>query len=560
VLLSVGIKSPNEFDKNASEAEIRDSCLEEARSNLARFSSKAEWFKVTKSGSDAVVAQWDGNHSLPVMDFEDISLRTGMLKIGRSQDGGYLAIVGGIINKMGEVERHGRWLPHPILVPMMVGTAMSLEKEYYSADATFEIGRLSQKALSGDLPAKERIRSFYWAAHQLARKMNLMQMAELTQSCPDLQGVFDLAALIRMRNRPLSESIGRIKSAERELGFLPLGERESAVKKLKFLIDEKKVAQNDFERELQVIYAGTLLSGDPDGIYRFVKSYPVYVRDGDEDAAVAALRDLKIAMSYGQGSVQHLLKLNKPIHDEGPFESLVAPVFPLLGGDLLTHLSHSHRDFALFLKNFLIISSFFFVILFFAKILPKPTYQRSESHFFLRWSRRVSGAALLGLLSILFLEPTLLQSPRGQVSVAGFDFALANLLAYANEESMAEQNLTIVTAIIAGVFLLIQIVIFMFCYSRVSQIKNEELKAGLKLGLLDNEENLFDLGLYIGLGGTVLSLILLLVLDVKQDALIGAYTSTLFGILFVAALKITIIRPYRNHLLVKQAGEKRYES
>ena len=560
VLLSVGIKSPNEFDKNASEAEIRDSCLEEARSNLARFSSKAEWFKVTKSGSDAVVAQWDGNHSLPAMDFEDISLRSGMLKMERSQDGGYLAIVGGIINKMGEVERHGRWLPHPILVPMMVGTAMSLEKEYYSADATFEIGRLSQKALSGDLPAKERIRSFYWAAHQLARKMNLMQMAELTQSCPDLQGVFDLAALIRMRNRPLSESIGRIKSAERELGFLPLGERESAVKKLKFLIDERTVAQNDFERELQVIYAGTLLSGDPDGIYRFVKSYPVYVKDGDEDAAVAALRDLKIAMSYGQGSVQHLLKLNKPIHDEGPFESLVAPVFPLLGGDLLTHLSHSHRDFALFLKNFLIISSFFFVILFFAKILPKPTYQRSESHFFLRWSRRVSGAALLGLLSILFLEPTLLQSPRGQVSVAGFDFALANLLAYANEESMAEQNLTIVTAIIAGVFLLIQIVIFMVCYSRVSQIKNEELKAGLKLGLLDNEENLFDLGLYIGLGGTVLSLILLLVLDVKQDALIGAYTSTLFGILFVAALKITIVRPYRNHLLVKQAGEKRYES
>ena len=55
---------------------------------------------------------------------------------------------------------------------------MSLEKEYYSADATFEIGRLSQKALSGDLPAKERIRSFYWAAHQLARKMNLTQMAD----------------------------------------------------------------------------------------------------------------------------------------------------------------------------------------------------------------------------------------------------------------------------------------------------------------------------------------------------------------------------------------------
>ena len=110
--------------------------------------------------------------------------------------------------------------------------------------------------------------------------------------------------------------------------------------------------------------------------------------------------------------------------------------------------------------------------------------------------------------------------------------------------------------LISGFILKILIVIFMICLSRVSQIKNEELNAGLKLGLLDNEENLFDLGLYVGLGGTVLSLILLLVLDVKQDALIGAYTSTLFGILFVAALKIVIIRPYRNHLLVKQAEEK----
>ena len=225
----------------------------------------------------------------------------------------------------------------------------------------------------------------------------------------------------------------------------------------------------------------------------------------------------------------------------------------------MTALSHQARDFAILFKILLIISSFFCFLLFLSKSLPRPSFQRSSSHYALRWLRRFSIASLFGLLSILFLEPSLLQTPRGQVSVAGFDFALANLLAYANEESMADQNLTIVTAIVAGVFLLIQVVIFMICMSRVSQIKNEDLKSSLKLGLLDNEENLFDLGLYIGLGGTVLSLILLLVLDVKQDALIGAYTSTLFGILFVAALKIVIIRPYRNHLLVKEAEEKRYE-
>jgi hypothetical protein len=180
----------------------------------------------------------------------------------------------------------------------------------------------------------------------------------------------------------------------------------------------------------------------------------------------------------------------------------------------------------------------------------------------LRWTRRFSVATLWGLLSCLVLEPTLLQTPRGQVSVAGFDFALANLLSSNNDQSQMDEKLTIVTALVAGGFLLVQIVIFVICLSRVSQVKNEEAKPGLKLKLLDNEENLFDLGLYMGLGGTVLSLILLMVMtdDGNTPALVGAYTSTLFGILFVAALKIFIVRPFRNHLLVQQADEKRYES
>ncbi|HAY74824.1 MAG TPA: hypothetical protein DCY32_04050, partial [Opitutae bacterium] len=42
VLLSVGIKSSNEFDANVSEAEIRDSCLATARKNLSTLSSKVE--------------------------------------------------------------------------------------------------------------------------------------------------------------------------------------------------------------------------------------------------------------------------------------------------------------------------------------------------------------------------------------------------------------------------------------------------------------------------------------------------------------------------------------
>ena len=555
IILSVGLQNSQEMDSNKTEAEIRDECMANARAALSKYQKGATWFSVTKNKTSADVKKLDGNQTMPPADFKDLSERLGLLKVGRTDTGAYAVIIGGIMNQEGKLESHGRWLPFPILVPMMVGTAMSMENGYYSDEASFEIGKLAQQTLLGNLEAKEKIRAFFWAAHQLARKMNLMQMAELTKSCPDLQGVFDLAAMVRMRNRPVSVSIGEIKQLRREINFLPLAERVEARKELSKLEQEGEIIRKDFESELKIIYAATLLSGDPSGVHRFIESYPVYEKDGDQEAAVAALKDLRTAMFHGQGALEHLLDQNKPIHEDGILESAVSPVFPVIGGFLLTYLSHGYRDLAIFCKIALIVTSFFFLLLFLSNVLPRPSYLRANSHFFLRWSRRLSVSIVWGLLSILVLEPSLLQSPRGQVSVAGFDFALANLLAYANEESMADQNLTVVTAIIAGVFLLIQVAIFMICLSRISQVKNEELKPGLKLDLLDNEENLFDLGLYIGLGGTVLSLILLLVLDVKQDALIGAYTSTLFGILFVAALKIFVVRPYRNHLLVKQAEE-----
>ena len=555
VILSVGLLTSDEIETNSSEAEIRDQCMVQARLSLAEYAGGATWFEVKKDKQDATVSKLDSNQTMPPADFNDLSQRLSLLRVGRTDTGAYAVIIGGVMNKDGKLESHGRWLPYPILVPMMVGTAMSMENGYYSTEASFEIGNLAQQTLLGNLEAKEKFRSFFWAAHQLARKMNLMQMAEVTKSCRDLEGVFDLAAMVRMRNRPLSISIGQIKQAMMEINFLPLAERKNARDDFKKLQQENEVIRKNFETELKVIYSASLLSGNPSGIHRFIESYPVYEKDGDEEAAVSALKDLKTAMYHGEGALKHLLDQNKPIHEGGILEDFIAPVFPIFGGNLLTYFSHQYRDLALMIKIVFIISCFFFLLLFLANILPRRSYLRANSHFFLRWARRFSVSAVCGLLAILALEPTLLQTPRGQVSVAGFDFALANLLAYANEESMADQNLTIVTAFIAGVFLLIQVAIFFICLSRISQVKNEQLKADLKLNLLDNEENLFDLGLYVGLGGTVLSLILLLVLDVKQDALIGAYTSTLFGILFVAALKIIVVRPYRNHLLVKQAEE-----
>ena len=182
IILSVGLQNSQEMDSNKTEAEIRDECMANARAALSKYQKGATWFSVTKNKTSADVKKLDGNQTMPPADFKDLSERLGLLKVGRTDTGAYAVIIGGIMNQEGKLESHGRWLPFPILVPMMVGTAMSMENGYYSDEASFEIGKLAQQTLLGNLEAKEKIRAFFWAAHQLARKMNLMQMAELTKS------------------------------------------------------------------------------------------------------------------------------------------------------------------------------------------------------------------------------------------------------------------------------------------------------------------------------------------------------------------------------------------
>ena len=64
----------------------------------------------------------------------------------------------------------------------------------------------------------------------------------------------------------------------------------------------------------------------------------------------------------------------------------------------------------------------------------------------------------------------------------------------------------------------------------------------IKLKLLENEDHLFDAGLYLGFAGTIVSLILVS-LGVIQPSLMAAYSSTSFGIIFVSIFKIFNLRP-----------------
>ena len=71
----------------------------------------------------------------------------------------------------------------------------------------------------------------------------------------------------------------------------------------------------------------------------------------------------------------------------------------------------------------------------------------------------------------------------------------------------------------------------------------------MKLKLVENEENLFDGSLYVGIAGTATALVLQ-VLGVIEANLLAAYSSNLFGIICVALVKIRHVRPFKRQLIL----------
>src|ERR1035438_1638178 len=99
-------------------------------------------------------------------------------------------------------------------------------------------------------------------------------------------------------------------------------------------------------------------------------------------------------------------------------------------------------------------------------------------------------------------------------------------------------------------FFVLQALLYTACLVKLAEIRRQKLPSRLKLKLLENEDHLFDAGLYLGFAGTIVSLILVS-LGVIQPSLMAAYSSTSFGIIFVSVFKIFHLRPERRKLLLE---------
>ena len=96
--------------------------------------------------------------------------------------------------------------------------------------------------------------------------------------------------------------------------------------------------------------------------------------------------------------------------------------------------------------------------------------------------------------------------------------------------------------------MLVQMLVYLVCLQKIHEINRQEFSSLMKLKLMENEENLFDMGLYVGIAGTAAALILQVMDFIKAD-LVAAYSSNLLGITCVAMVKIRHVRPFKRRLI-----------
>lgn len=285
-----------------------------------------------------------------------------------------------------------------------------------------------------------------------------------------------------------------------------------------------RVASEDFA----LIYAAALFSS-ADRVAAYLMEY-----------GKAGLEDLRLAMSLDQGAARLLLERHLPINraagrDLGALATL---------GLLHPHIALGMRWLCFFLGAFAMLRG------------VDRLFIRDQAGFGPALPHLKAGALavlLAGLLAIS-TEPFLLKAaPISEFKARLSLPVLATLAPELPDSPSNHTSMDTTTLLSIGFFAALQIAMYLICLAKIREIDRKALSPLVKLELMQNEENLFDGGLYIGIGGTATALVLQ-VLQIIEPNLLAAYSSNLFGITCVALVKIRHVRPYKTALIL--AGQQ----
>jgi hypothetical protein len=358
----------------------------------------------------------------------------------------------------------------------------------------------------------------------------------------------NLLALASRANRgggsePLEETL---------MDFLSLGERFNWDQMMAFVaqipdagtLHQLANEARDAGGQLPVLFAAVELSGKPVAVAGYLGKF-----------SETGWKDLAASLHYGSGGVTELVQSDRRFYRStllervmvyNPFGAMVyfaakyvlrMPqlalvakwLFYLLGGFFLAAAAHCARrdvtplELPLQVRGFHLVREFLFSLGFLLVVLllsePFLTQESQKGAFALRLYLPMAGGT----------------APAG---IAGIHQTIMN-------------PIILLTLLL---FFVLQALIYTACLVKLAEIGRQRVPPRMKLKLLENEDHLFDAGLYLGFVGTIISLIIAS-LGLVKFSLMAAYSSTSFGIIFVVVFKIFHLRPARRKLLMEAEAD-----
>ena len=296
----------------------------------------------------------------------------------------------------------------------------------------------------------------------------------------------------------------------------------------------------DADRQLPELFSAVQLSGKPAQVTKYLA-----------DFSQTGLEDLSSSLRYGSGAVRELASRGQRLYLP-PVRQRIAQRIPV-GGLIAAAASYClvMPTFALVMRwTMLLVGGFLLALaVHFARRAPSAIELPLQVRGF-HLAREVLFALGLLLLVLLLSEPFLSEgSQRVEFPIRLHLPTLEGVIpAGANNVKVSFMNEKSLMTLV--LFFVLQGLLYVASLLKLAEIRRQRVPARIKLRLLDNEDHLFDAGLYLGFVGTIISLILFS-LGVIKPSLMAAYSSTSFGIIFVSVFKIFNLRPTRRKLVME---------
>jgi len=300
------------------------------------------------------------------------------------------------------------------------------------------------------------------------------------------------------------------------------------------------IAIRKADGQVPLLFSAVELSDRPAQVARYLMNYNE-----------SGLKDLGSSLRFGAGGVNEVLRRDRRLHSSSLRQQVAAHAPFSAYYDLALEYCWLMPWFALTMKWLLYLSGGFLIAM--AMHFARPAVSALERPLQVRGFHvaRESLFALGFLVVVLFLSEPFLSQESQKVE---FPFRLrlpTTGSVVASEKTGAHSSimnqLSLLTLLL---FFVLQALIYMSCLFKLAEIRRQKLPPRIKLKLLENEDHLFDAGLYLGFAGTIISLILVS-MGVIKPSLMAAYSSTSFGIIFVSVFKIFHLRPERRKLLLE---------